>query len=269
MAPLKARLLSYYEPGLLVVLSVFFLCKTLLFHPLTVVFDFAKFRQLWFQSLWKVIGPKMAESPYQVPYISQLLARAKGCVLEFGPGTGDQARHFRPEQITHLYGAEPNVFLHEKLIQNCRAVGIHNYTVIPSGAQPSTLIPALKQAGLLEGTTITDGIFDTIVTVKSLCSAPPDELEDTIRLVHKLLKPGGEFIFFEHVHSHDDLFTSILVFFTNLIWPHLMGNCRLDGKLDEILRKDSQWASKDISNIREYRGFEMIRYVKGSCRTRT
>lgn len=177
---------------------------------------------------------------------------------------GSEARHYRPGQISHLYGAEPNEYLHPKLLENCRRAGLQNYTVLHSGAQPSALVPALAKAGLLKDDTTTDGgLFDTIVTVKSLCSAPPEELEDLVRLLHRLLKPGGEFIFFEHVQAKDDAITYMLASITNLIWPYLMGNCRLDGKLDHYLEKDPNWAVKDISNIREYKGFEPIRYTKG------
>jgi SAM-dependent methyltransferase len=178
-----------------------------------------------------------------------------------------EARHYKPDQITHLYGAEPNENLHAKLQKNCAAAGLSEYTVLTCGAQPTSLLPELVRQGLLKDDRIpNDGLFDTIVTVKSLCSAPPEELKATIDLVHRLLKPGGEFIFFEHVHSHDDLLTSILVWFTDFFWPYLMGNCRLSGKLDEYLERDQSWAEKNISNIREYKGFEPIRYVKGYCR---
>lgn len=264
---LRARLRSYAEPAMLIVLSLFFLVKTILTKPSMLVLHPSKFRSFWFSEFWKTLGPKMAKAPYQLPYISKLMSRARGTVLELGPGIGSQSKHFHPEQIDHVYGAEPNAYLHDQLRETSHAAGIRNYTVLPAGAQPSALLPALKTAGLLDqnGRIPQEGIFDTIVTIKSLCSAPPDELEDTIKIVQRLLKPGGEFVFFEHVHSHDDHVTAVLVYITNLIWPWLMGGCRLDGKLDAILRADPGWRSTDIQNITEYHGFEPIRYVKGVC----
>lgn len=105
-SPLKARLISYYEPCLLIVLSLFFLVKTLLTSPHKAIFAPKEFRNLWFQNLWKIIGPKMATVPYQEPYISKLLGRAKGTVLEFGPGTGDR-KWGRSSVLSFTIGKSP------------------------------------------------------------------------------------------------------------------------------------------------------------------
>lgn len=218
----------------------------------------------------------LAAEPVQDPYIDGLLKRAKGVVLELGPGTGDQARHFDPQKITTLYGAEPNKDLHQQLLEKTAIAGIpaDKYHILSAGAEPKSLIPALVQAGLVDTTPKQpsippEGIFDTIVAVKSLCSIDPSEMKSTIETIFKLLKQGGEFVFFEHVHSNADVITATFVYITNMIWPSLMGNCHLDSKVDKIINEMDGWAPKDVRTIKEYEAHHAFRYVYGRCRRET
>lgn len=212
----------------------------------------------------------------QDPYIDSLLKDAKGVVLELGPGTGDQARHFDPQKITKLYGAEPNKDLHEQLLEKTVKAGIPGtkYQILSAGAEPKSLIAALERARLLNTTHSQpsipdDGIFDTVVAVKSLCSIDPSEMRRTVETVHRLLKPGGEFLFFEHVHSNADAITAGFVTVANTVWPYLMGNCHLDSKLDKIVDEMDGWAPKDVRRIKEYEDHHAFRYVYGRCRKET
>lgn len=201
-----------------------------------------------------------------------MLKRAKGTVLELGPGTGDQARHYNSEQIQMLYGAEPNMDLHQQLLEKTVRAGIpaQKYRIIPAGAEPQSLIQGLVDAGVLNRTSgqpllPNEGIFDTIVAVKSLCSIDPEEMERTVHTLHRLLKPEGEFVFFEHVHSNADAVTSAMVWLTNWVWPSLMGNCHLDSKLDKVINRMDGWVPKDIRETQEYEPQHPFRYIYGRC----
>ncbi|ETN40022.1 uncharacterized protein HMPREF1541_04297 [Cyphellophora europaea CBS 101466] len=276
MPSLLAYVQAWQKPITLIGLSLFYLWVTLLLFPITpsIWFSFSRFRDKWFGRFWKHIGPQMAAEPVQDPYIHELLQRARGVVLELGPGTGDQSRHYNPAQIELLYGAEPNKDLHEQLLAKSAAAGIGRpkYRILNAGAEPGSLIKALKDAGLINADAKSlpkDGIFDTIVAVKSMCSMHPTEMTATVAIIHALLKHGGEFLFFEHVHSDADPVSATLVKLTNLIWPYLMGNCHLDSKLDKIIQGTEGWAPKDIRTIREYQNHHAFRYVYGRCRRET
>ena len=211
----------------------------------------------------------MAASPLQISHIEDLLSRAHGTVLELGPGAGDQAFHFKPDKIGHMYGAEPNAFLHDKLLENSRKAGLGGrYAVLEAGAQPGSLLPALKAAGLLPAEAPglpAEGVFDSIVAVKSLCSAPQSQLAVTVAIIQALLKPGGEFLFFEHLGNKTDLVTQVYISFVDLLWPAMMGGCRLDGKLDDVVMGMGGWKDRDVKTTGEFNGFEVFRYVKGIC----
>jgi len=221
----------------------------------------------------------MALSPDQTPYIASLFSRAKGVVLELGPGSGDQMRHFtqlvQEGKVTKVVGAEPNAALHARLRLNARGVGLDpdkgGYVVLSAGAEPASLIPALHKAGLYpdadaNGGGGTGGVFDTIICIKSMCSAPQDQLPEIITTIQTLLRPGGEFVFFEHVANESAYLTMVWAWLLGWVWPVCMGNCHLDGRVDKVVGTVGGWSSVDVRNTREFRGWNVFRYVVGVCR---
>jgi SAM-dependent methyltransferase len=270
MVSLAVRLKAYLFPLILLAISIAFFPITFITSPL-LVFSPSRFRSKWFDNIWKIIGPKMAADPLQIDHIEHLMSRAQGVVLELGPGAGDQSHHFKADQIEKMYGAEPNGYLHPKLVENAAKAGFGagKYVALACGAEPSSLLPALKKAGLIPSTTSSlpeEGVFDSILAVKCLCSAPQPQLPATVAIIQALLKPGGEFLFFEHVANNSDQITQTFVWFVNLIWPYFLGGCHMTGKLDRIINGMGGWASREVITTPEYKGFEPFRYVRGVCR---
>jgi SAM-dependent methyltransferase len=270
MAGIIERITGYIELPYLMSISIFYLPLTLLTHPLLAISSPSSFRSKWFENFWLVIGPKMAASPLQVDHIEDLMSRAHGTILELGPGGGDQMFHFKPSNIKRVYGAEPNAFLHPELLKKATENGLGaKYTALEAGAQPGNLLPALKKAGLLSPTAASlpeDGIFDSIVAVKCLCSVPQRQLPSTIAVIQALLKPGGEFLFFEHLGNNSDRITQSYAWMADWIWPIIMGGCHLDGKLDDVVLRMGGWEERNLTTTGEYKGYEIFRYVKGICK---
>jgi SAM-dependent methyltransferase len=266
---LGARWTAYTEPFYLFSISVLYLPVTAIFHPFLLITSPSAFRSKWFEGFWRVIGPKMAASPLQVDHIESLLSRAHGTVLELGPGGGDQSYHFKADKISMIYGAEPNAFLHDLLLQKSEEAGLGSkYTPLQAAAQPGSLLPALMAAGIIPSTSSglpPEGVFDSIIAVKSLCSAPQAQLPATIAVIQALLKPGGEFLFFEHLSNNSDTITQGYAWLMGWVWPAVMGGCRLDGKLDSVIMGMGGWAKRDIRTTGEYKGYEVFRYTKGIC----
>jgi SAM-dependent methyltransferase len=260
-APLLTRLHAYIEPLYLLIISIFYFPVTFFSHPLTLFFSPSKFRSIWFGNFWKVIGPKMAASEIQVNHIEELLSQARGKVLELGPGGGDQMFHYKPGQITELHAVEPNAFLHATLLQAAKEHGLGSKIVIlEAGAEPGSLLPALKKAHLIPSTTSSlpdNGVFDTVVAVKSLCSAPRRQLAATVAIIQALLKPGGTFLFFEHVENNSDRTTMAYAWLVNWIWPLFMGGCRMDGKLDKVVLGMGGWDERRITTTGDFKGYEV------------
>lgn len=224
----------------------------------------------------------MADSPDSVKYLQPLLSKTRGVVLELGPGSGDQMARYKDivGQIQHFYCAEPNEHLHGKLLEKMLEAGFQRekVTILTCGAEAGSLLPALKTEGLIEtdlgrevlarsleeknGTGI--GVFDTIVSVKSLCSSPQSLLPETIAVLQALLRPhaGARFLWYEHVGNTEDKVTYAWAKVVNPLWSFFVGGCRLDSPLDQVCKEVRGWKESDVFKLPEQNGYELLRWVR-------
>jgi ubiquinone/menaquinone biosynthesis C-methylase UbiE len=115
----------------------------------------------------------------------ELLAQARGRVLELGAGTGLNLEHY-PEGIESLALVEPDPHmtkqLREKLAQANRSAEV---SVIEA---PGEQLPFAGDS------------FDTAVVTLVLCTVP--DPETTLAEIKRVLDPGGQLLFLEHVRAH-------------------------------------------------------------------
>jgi ubiquinone/menaquinone biosynthesis C-methylase UbiE len=114
----------------------------------------------------------------------ELLAGASGRVLEIGAGTGFNLSHY-PGAVTDLTLTEPDPHMARHLREK-----------LERGEGRGTLVEAAAEALPFE-----DDSFDAVVGTLVLCTAPDPEA--SVREVRRVLKPGGRFLFLEHVRSRD------------------------------------------------------------------
>jgi SAM-dependent methyltransferase len=67
-----------------------------------------------------------------------------------------------------------------------------------------------------------DGEFDAVVVSGLLCSVP--SAADALLEFRRVLRPGGELRFYEHVRSRDAVFARGQAL-ADLVWPRLLGGC--------------------------------------------
>ena len=113
------------------------------------------------------------------PWRKKLLGSLAGKVLEIGPGTGVNLAYL-PDGV-HWIGLEPNPFFHPHLREEARKRGL-----------ALTLLPGRAEAIPLPG-----GSVDLAVGTLVLCSVANPE--KAIEEVHRVLRPGGAYLFLEHV----------------------------------------------------------------------
>jgi ubiquinone/menaquinone biosynthesis C-methylase UbiE len=111
--------------------------------------------------------------------------RAHGDVLEIGAGTGANLPYYSDD--IRLTVTDPNRFMLRKLT----AKAAKREMTIDSSIAPATNMP------------FEDESFDVIVATLVLCSVP--DQKDVIDEVTRLLRPGGEFRFMEHVRANGRL----------------------------------------------------------------
>ncbi|MCB0212151.1 MAG: class I SAM-dependent methyltransferase [Anaerolineae bacterium] len=135
----------------------------------------------------------------------RLLNTLSGTVLEIGPGTGANFDYY-PADI-HWIGIEPNPAMHPYLRER---------------AARSGLVTQL-QVGSAEQLTVPDGSIDTVICTLVLCSVESTPI--SLREVQRVLKPGGRFIFIEHVAAPQGTTLRTVQNIINPVWNFIADGC--------------------------------------------
>lgn len=113
------------------------------------------------------------------PFKRELFAGLPDRVVELGSGPGTNVRYLRPG--THLTAIEPNPAMHKSLAAAAQAGGV----TLELLAHPAERIP------------LDDASTDAVVCTLVLCTV--GDPERTLAEVRRILRPGGQFVFIEHV----------------------------------------------------------------------
>jgi ubiquinone/menaquinone biosynthesis C-methylase UbiE len=135
----------------------------------------------------------------------ELLADLRGRVIEIGAGSGLCFAHY-PDTVTEVVAVEPESSLRRAAQSAAQSVEIA-ISVVDG------------QAGRLP---VEDASFDAAVVSLVLCSVsdPGAALSE----VRRVLRPGGELRFYEHVRSEDPG-QARLQDRVDWIWSHVLGGC--------------------------------------------
>lgn len=115
---------------------------------------------------------------------ADLLSQSRGRTLEVGAGTGLNLPHW-PDAVTDLVLTEPFGPMADQLRAKV-AAGDRKAEVIEA---PAESLP------------FPDDDFDTVALTLVLCTVPDPEA--AISEITRVLKPGGRFLFMEHVRSQE------------------------------------------------------------------
>ncbi|KIW62545.1 hypothetical protein PV04_10712 [Phialophora macrospora] len=268
--PLRERLLALLEPGYLLYASAYaFLTTSFQFYVLGLNIpskaNFKKVRDDAFSDFWTK-GTAPVENPPppkgSPTLIPPLLSRARGVVLEIGPGSGSHVALFADNaNISAIYGAEPTTGLHKPLqlrIDEAKLTG--KYHILSSAADKAELLPALAKEGVQVSP---KGIFDTIVCVRVLCSVP--NLEETVRDFYSLLRPGGELMVVEHIRNPWRTTGSVLgrlmqIVYHFLGWTFFLAGCEMNRDTPAVLRA-APWEAAELKTHFEWTA---LPYVAGT-----
>jgi SAM-dependent methyltransferase len=119
------------------------------------------------------------------PYRRSALAAARGRVLEIGAGTGFNVPHY-PDGVDEVVMTEPGAGL---LRRAERRAG-------ESGRRVASV------QAFAEELPFEDDSFDTVVSTLVLCSVR--DQDEALAEIRRVLKPGGELLFMEHVRAADE-----------------------------------------------------------------
>jgi len=114
------------------------------------------------------------------PYKQRLFADLSGTVLELGPGTGVNLRYLDRDRV-HWIGVDPNPFMRRYLLREAGRLGM----------------AADCRIGTAYELPVEDESVDAVISTLVLCSI--GDQQRALREVLRVLKPGGRFLFIEHV----------------------------------------------------------------------
>ena len=148
---------------------------------------------------------------------SKVVSPAMGIVLEIGFGSGYNVPFYK-NIVQKLYALDPSRELYNYAIDRIK----------------NSLFPIEYLQYSAENIPLENNTIDTVVSTWSLCSvADPAK---ALKEIHRVLKPGGKFLFVEHGQSPKKL-NSIAQNMLTPITKLYAGNCHLDRKIDDYIKK--------------------------------
>lgn len=143
------------------------------------------------------------------PHRAALAADLSGRVLEVGAGTGAMFHHVARERGADLeyHAIEPDPYMRKRARAKARDTG---FAVDLRDARAESL-------------PYPDDAFDVVLSALVFCTI--DDPDVALEEVARVLKPGGEFRFLEHVHGDGAAGTGQEL--VNPLWRRLAGGCNL------------------------------------------
>lgn len=136
----------------------------------------------WYQRLFArlLAGSSEHIDSRIAPQKRALFADLHGDVVEIGPGTGANLAYYAPD--VRWIGIEPNPYMHPYLRREAERLG-HPEWVVRTGSAEKLDLP--------------DASVDALVSTLVLCSVADQRA--TLAEIRRVLRPGGRFLFIEHV----------------------------------------------------------------------
>jgi len=144
-----------------------------------------------------------------------LLGNLQGTLVEIGSGTGPNLRYLPPE--LRIIGVEPNPFMHRHFLEEARNQGRRAHLV----------------QGLAESLPLPDASVDAVLSTLVLCSV--GRIEPVLAEVLRILKPGGCFLFVEHVGAPEGTWLRRVQRWVKPVWRRIGEGCEPDRNTGQFL----------------------------------
>lgn len=147
-----------------------------------------------------------------------LLADVSGDVLEIGVGTGANLSHY-PETLRSLTLSEPDPHMRRRLAKACERTRDRPVTLLDASA---TSLPVPAES------------FDVVVATLVLCTVPDPRA--ALAEVWRVLRPGGRFVYLEHVAAWDNPGRLRWQRMLEPAWRVVADGCHLTRPTGELIR---------------------------------
>lgn len=170
----------------------------------------------WFAAIYDRLNAA-AERTFLRPVREEVAGKARGRVLEIGCGTGASFPYYRGT-VTELVATEPDPHMLARARTRAAAVG----RTIDLRQAPAEALP------------FDDRSFDTVVSTLVLCTVrdPARALAE----VKRVLRPGGELRFYEHVR-HDHALGALSQDLVTPLWRRCFAGCEPNRDTARLIRE--------------------------------
>jgi len=146
----------------------------------------------------------------------RLLGGLTGIVVEIGPGAGANLPYLRTD--VRWIGVEPNPHARPYLERAARAAGV-TFEV---------------REGSAERLPVADASADAVVGTLVLCSVA--DVHAALREIRRVLRPGGQFVFIEHVAAEPGTLRRRLQRWVRPVWRVIADGCHPDRETLSAIR---------------------------------
>lgn len=177
------------------------------------------------------VEPYEAEvAVYKTQLFTNLRGKAKK-VLEIGIGTGPNLKYYANSADIQVYGVDPNTKMEKFAQESAVAAGL-----------PLSNFEFIQAVG--EAIPLNDASVDAVVGTLVLCSV--EEVGQTLQEVKRVLKPGGLYLFVEHVAAKDGTILRLLQSALDPLQQAVADGCHLSRDTGKEILK-AGFSSVDLS----------------------
>ena len=173
------------------------------------------------------------------PTRQEVLSRVSGEVVEIGAGNGPTLRYL-PASVARLHAVEPNRHFHTRL----RRAAIEHGLDLVLHDTPG------------EGLDLPNASMDAAIVSWVLCTvADPDQVLAEVR---RVLRPGGRFVFIEHVHAPEGSAVRAVQQAVARPWRWIFEGCHTTRDTAAVIRR-AGFSAVEIEPVRVATPFVPIR----------
>ena len=195
----------------------------------------------WFALVWRALAGRADGALRRRK--AELLGPLTGRVVEIGAGLGSTIQYYGAG-VTELTLVEPNTAMHAALRAAAGTSRHAPHTTIVAGGGEALDAVATSSA-------------DAVVSILTLCSVA--DLARVIAEAHRVLKPGGRFVFIEHVRAAS-AYTALLqrAVDATALYALLAGGCHLHrDTVGAIASGAGRWARLDARSAAAFTEFPL------------
>lgn len=189
---------------------------------------------------WYPVLAGLSENAGQAQLRAEVLSPARGRTLEVGAGNGFNLPHY-PPAVTELVVSEPSPDMRAHL---------EKALAERPPAQKWSLVPARGERLPFE-----DASFDTVVGAYVLCSVTDPGA--ALREIARVLRPGGQYLFLEHVRSPGNRALGIVQDVVERPHTWIAAGCHPNRRFEQLLDA-SPLARSELVHGRMPKGFPTV-----------